>query len=885
MCETINHYAGLWLNWQWSMLWQTAVLVGVVALTDRLVRKWAWPQLRHALWLLVLVKLVLPPTLTSPVSVTSTVPTLARQAMTTPMMTPAPAHRVVREAAPAAEARTSVSEATGASRLSSPMRQPQPVPSSPMVAPASSLSWSAYALGAWLVGVVGLSIGLTIHLRRLAIAPGAERPDDVPAWFDAVLEEAAAEMRLRRIPRVVFTTRVCCPAVFGLLRPVLLIPADRVSSWTRSEARHVLLHELAHIKRGDLLTHAAYMLLVTLYWFNPLLWLIRKHLQHLRELCCDATVARCLREETGAYRDTLLDTGRALLARPLDPGLGLLGLFEDAGALVTRLRWLEQPTWRHAWRRRILVVTVVVLMLCCVLPMASLRAAPDNADGNTFKVTLSNGATLELIGLYRESLNNWWQPDGTLLEEGPYDPGLGDSNIGDHIEIALRYENLPEGARGGFEIEPGRSPRHGAIPMWYTVAKKAGQPVQNISWVHVIPEAGAETVTVKVHLAMGAWQNYREEPWSPGAWESASIGEITLFAPYERAGRTCIPVAHMVQGPETRLTILDMNNVEREPSDWVGGGWLYAGSSGFGHFTAEFDVALNDLVALYFQTRPYTWIEFRNVSLRPGKEQEIEIVVTEPEPAKADPSKVDIALVREHSPMYLKAFHTGVMHYLNENDAKELPERLWPLEFKVADGAYVAKAQFVKSVGYFSPRGYQSLRAEDFTSPTAQSTPILYCKWLLEADGGKGTNVLFGDGHVEWLAARELNRLKETARAEEVRRKSEASGDPGGLTGRWTWTQETQDPLPAYVWQGEFVLEKDGDSYTGELNDIGEGTHGDIIKDVTLVNDQISFTRQGQWGLQQWKGTLKTEDGELEIVDGQWTKGGITGIWSAHKID
>ena len=114
---------------------------------------------------------------------------------------------------------------------------------------------------------------------------------------------------------------------------------------------------------------------------------------------------------------------------------------------------------------------------------------------------------------------------------------------------------------------------------------------------------------------------------------------------------------------------------------------------------------------------------------------------------------------------------------------------------------------------------------------------------------------------------------------------SEGSGEYGELTGKWAWTQETQAPLPPHVWQGEFVLEKDGDSYSGTLDDISEGTYGDTVKDVTVVNDQISFARQGQFGMQQWNGTLKKEDGELKVVDGQWTKGGIVGVWSAHKID
>ena len=46
------------------MLWQTAVLIAIIWMLDVLIRKWAWPQVRYALWLLVLVKLLLLPTLT-----------------------------------------------------------------------------------------------------------------------------------------------------------------------------------------------------------------------------------------------------------------------------------------------------------------------------------------------------------------------------------------------------------------------------------------------------------------------------------------------------------------------------------------------------------------------------------------------------------------------------------------------------------------------------------------------------------------------------------------------------------------------------------------------------------------------------------------------------
>ena len=96
------------------------------------------------------------------------------------------------------------------------------------------------------------------------------------------------------------------------------------------------------------------------------------------------------------------------------------------------------------------------------------------------------------------------------------------------------------------------------------------------------------------------------------------------------------------------------------------------------------------------------------------------------------------------------------------------------------------------------------------------------------------------------------------------------------LEGTWTWTQ---DP-----WHGEFVLKRDGDSCTGTLDDVYERTYGDKITDVIVSGNHIRFTRNGEFGIQQWEGTLKKEDGVLKIVDGKWTKGmGMSGEFHAEK--
>ena len=71
MISLINQIADLWWNWMGPMLWQASLLILIVSVIDTLIAKWAWPQVRYALWLLVLVKLLIPPTWSSAGSIVS----------------------------------------------------------------------------------------------------------------------------------------------------------------------------------------------------------------------------------------------------------------------------------------------------------------------------------------------------------------------------------------------------------------------------------------------------------------------------------------------------------------------------------------------------------------------------------------------------------------------------------------------------------------------------------------------------------------------------------------------------------------------------------------------------------------------------------------------
>ena len=144
------------------------------------------------------------------------------------------------------------------------------------------------------------------------------------------------------------------------------------SRLTLAELRSVLLHELAHFKRGDLWLRHAQILLQVFYWYNPWLWLANAIIRRLREQAVDEMVLVEMREEAPAYPATLLQVARLMLERPA-LGLGLLGILESRNALAQRIRQIvDRPLPRSATLglRGLLLVGLVGLL---ALPMAGPR--------------------------------------------------------------------------------------------------------------------------------------------------------------------------------------------------------------------------------------------------------------------------------------------------------------------------------------------------------------------------------------------------------------------------------------------------------------------------------------------------------------------------------
>jgi bla regulator protein BlaR1 len=110
-----------------------------------------------------------------------------------------------------------------------------------------------------------------------------------------LFEECKALMGVHTPVALIETDFAQSPTLCGFVRPRLLLPSGLLSAFTREELRHVFLHELAHIKRQDILTGWVMLGLQIVHWFNPLVWLALCRLRSNRELACDALALSCMR--------------------------------------------------------------------------------------------------------------------------------------------------------------------------------------------------------------------------------------------------------------------------------------------------------------------------------------------------------------------------------------------------------------------------------------------------------------------------------------------------------------------------------------------------------------------------------------------------------------
>lgn len=178
------------------------------------------------------------------------------------------------------------------------------------------------------------------------------------------------------------------PAVLGLLRPRIVVPADFERRFDSEQQALILAHERSHLRRGDLFANAAATVLRTVYWFNPLIHFAATRMRHDHELASDAEVLRLHPHARRRYAETLLNAQLAV------PGLPVGCLWQSSHPLKERIIMLKHPAPSRFNRRASLAMGLGLSLAVSALAWAaqpprlataegSTSAAPATAQGDT----------------------------------------------------------------------------------------------------------------------------------------------------------------------------------------------------------------------------------------------------------------------------------------------------------------------------------------------------------------------------------------------------------------------------------------------------------------------------------------------------------------------
>jgi beta-lactamase regulating signal transducer with metallopeptidase domain len=399
MINYANAAADHWAAWVIAVSLDSALLLAVIGLAWFAIRTRVAPQVGYALFLLVPLKLLVPVVVTVPAEMARWTPSgqmsswfrsrhvperVASQSPIEPRMAVVETESAAGDAPRFAFGSRSQSilppSRQGASPTEPWSQQPFRVSaavSDQMTTEVSRLSGSAMFMIAWLVGVLLLFARLAVTQTHFRACLQHILPLDVstPA-ID--LRDLCRRAGVTETIRIVELDGIAAPAVWGIARPTVILPRGLSASLTADQLRWVLLHELAHVRRRDLIVVTLQRLVAILHFFNPVIWIANRIIHQLREFACDdlaVALSHASAVESGEAFVRILrhaDDRR----RGLNGALGVFGLDSRADCFRRVCRLLDTERLIHpapgAW-------SLWALILLAVISLPHLRAASDAA--------------------------------------------------------------------------------------------------------------------------------------------------------------------------------------------------------------------------------------------------------------------------------------------------------------------------------------------------------------------------------------------------------------------------------------------------------------------------------------------------------------------------
>lgn len=238
--------------------------------------------------------------------------------------------------------------------------------------------------GIWLVGILAmilLVVKSQVRLNTLKKSALPLQSKDVRILYNNCLNE----LKIKRNIPIYSTAFLKSPIIVGLFRPCIYLPIHLISDFNVTDMRYMLLHELQHYKHKDAI--ASYLMNLTgvLYWFNPLVWYALKEMRNDREVACDTSVLKLLKEsDYEDYGNTLINFAEKLSLTPFPFAAGISGNMKQMQKRIINISSYKKPSvWKKL--KGVTAFGTIAIILLGLTPMLSTYAA----DQNDYKWNMS----------------------------------------------------------------------------------------------------------------------------------------------------------------------------------------------------------------------------------------------------------------------------------------------------------------------------------------------------------------------------------------------------------------------------------------------------------------------------------------------------------------
>lgn len=249
----------------------------------------------------------------------------------------------------------------------------EPIDKTDLTSPDTTWVERAQSIAPFLL--IGYVIGVALLLVRFGISIlGSSRlrrtlQPITDSNLLKVIAEQSSRLGLKRIPVVTLCKRVSVPVVVGIVKPMILLPPALLCGLDPNQIAAILSHELAHIRRYDLMVNLLQRVVEALLFFHPITWWISRRVSIERENCCDDLAAACMGRLS--YAGALLQMAELCIGndRRRSAALATLsasgGNSTDFGYRIRRLIGAEETT-RVGFTRRSFSIGLALVSLLTI---------------------------------------------------------------------------------------------------------------------------------------------------------------------------------------------------------------------------------------------------------------------------------------------------------------------------------------------------------------------------------------------------------------------------------------------------------------------------------------------------------------------------------------